>query len=186
MIASFVNGRIRARLTHLKGQPIPEIPSGAMKGVNSITINPNTGSVLLIYDPEAISVETIASYLEPFDPEGAATLRYPDLLKPQSLFGRPVEVPKEYIDPSDWDSLPAPPAKRGSSHATSEVVNLSLAFLSCVTSAFWGSKRSHTICGIGFGIMLIQHIWNHRRRLRPLSQMSILEIFGIEVPGFPR
>ncbi|MDR1051087.1 MAG: hypothetical protein LBP95_08420 [Deltaproteobacteria bacterium] len=184
MIVSFTNGRIRARLAHLKGQPAPEIPAGAMKGVRNITVNPVLGSVLLEYDPEAVSVETIASYLEAVDPEGAAALRNPELLKPRSLLGRPVEIPDGLLTEEARRSRPAPPRKRGSPRATAELVNLSLAFLSCVTSAFWGSVRTHAICGAGFGVMLGQHVWTHRRRLRPLSQMSIWEILGLDIPGF--
>jgi hypothetical protein len=186
MILSFVSGRIRARLTHLKGQTVPDIPVESLKGVNKFLINPLTGSVLLEYDPEAVTVETIASYLEPFDPQGAVTLRNPHLLRPRSLFGRPPEVPPEYLSDSQRADLPAPRHKRGSAEATSEAVNLGIAFLSCAASAFWGTVRTHTVCGFGLGLLLSQHVWKHRRRLRPLSQMGLLEILGIEIPKFLR
>ncbi|MDR1110154.1 MAG: hypothetical protein LBP92_05520 [Deltaproteobacteria bacterium] len=184
MIVSFVRGRIRARLTHLKGQDVPPVPAaGTLKGVKTLTINPLTGGVLLEYDPEAISVEEIASFLEPLDPEGAATLRNPWLLKPRGLFARAVEVPPELLSGEAREAAMARrPRPRGSARATSETINLATAFLSCVASAFWGSVRTHTLCGAGLGVLIAQHIWRHRRRLRPLGQMGLLEILGIELP----
>jgi hypothetical protein len=186
MIVSFVNGRIRARLSGLKGQgQAPPMPAaGSLKGVKNLSVNPSTGGVLLEYDPEAISVQEIASFLEPFDPEGAATLRNPWLLKPRSLFARPVEIPAEFL-PAEAQASRAiqRPRPRGSARATSEAINLTMAFLSCVGSAFWGSARTHVFCGAGLGLLVAQHLWQHRGRLRPVSQMSWLEILGIEWPA---
>jgi hypothetical protein len=187
MIVSFTYGRIRARLTHLKGQDVPAVPANSLKGVKNITINPLTGSVLLEYDPEQITAESLAAFLEPLDPEGAATLRNPELLKPQSLFPKEVLVPLELINEEDRPAILArrqaqPP--RGSAEATGEVINLTTGFLGVVFSAFWGSVRTHTLLGLGFGLMLGQHIWKHRRRLRPIQQMTWLEILGLELPPF--
>jgi hypothetical protein len=187
MIVSFTHGRIRARLTHLKGQDVPEVPTQAIKGVKNIAINPLTGSVLLEYDPEVINVESIADFLEPFDPEGAATLRNPWLLKPRSILPQAVEVPMELINEEARSQVSATrKAKRpyGSAEATSELINLTVGFLSVVFSAFWSSTRTHALMGAGFGVMVGQHIWKHRRRLRPISQMSWLQILGIDFP-FP-
>ncbi|MDR2387807.1 MAG: heavy-metal-associated domain-containing protein [Deltaproteobacteria bacterium] len=189
MIASFTYGRIRARLTHLKGQQVPEVPVGNIKGVKNISINPLTGSVLLEYDPEQISIETIADFLEPLDPEGAATLRNPELLRPSSLFAKPIEVPIELLKPEDRPAVQERRHRerpRGSAEATAETINLTVGFLSVVFSAFWGSIRTHTLLGAGFGLMLGQHIWKHRRRLRPIHQMSWLEILGLDIPAFLR
>ncbi|MDR2368880.1 MAG: heavy-metal-associated domain-containing protein [Deltaproteobacteria bacterium] len=189
MIVSLTHGRIRARLTHLRGQEAPDIPVGAIKGVKNVTINPMTGSVLLEYDPDLIGLGDIAEFLEPFDPEGAATLRNPGLLKPRSVFPRPVEVPIELVTDDERPQVLARRHRerpRGSAAATHETLNLTVGFLSVVFSAFWGSMRAHTILGASFGIMLGQHVWKHRRRLRPLHQMSWMEILGIEIPGFLR
>jgi hypothetical protein len=161
----------------------------ALKGVNNVTINPLTGSVLLEYDPETIPVERLAEILEPFDPEGAATLRNPELLKPRSLFAKPVAVPLDYLKAEDRPAVRARRQQlrpRGSAEATSETINLTVGFLGVVFSAFWGSIRTHTLLGASFGVMLGQHIWKHRHRLRPIQQMSWLEILGLDVPSFLR
>ncbi|MDR0356298.1 MAG: heavy-metal-associated domain-containing protein [Deltaproteobacteria bacterium] len=186
MIVSFVNGRIRARLTGLKGRQAPTIPTESLKGVNNLTINPRTGSVLLEYDPDSVSVETIAAYLEPFDPEGAVALRNPHLLKPKSIFGAPVEIPEDLLDESFREQMAKPVRKRGSASATAEMINLGTAFLSCVISAFWGSKKTHAYLGLGLGLLLGQHVWKHRRRMRPLGQMSIWEMLGLDFSAFLR
>ncbi|MDR3134584.1 MAG: hypothetical protein LBU69_00650, partial [Deltaproteobacteria bacterium] len=189
MIVSLTHGRIRARLTHLRGQQAPDIPAESIKGVRNITINPRTGSVLLEYDPEAISLEKLASFLEPFDPEGAATLRHPELLKPRSIFAQPVEVPLELIKEEDRPRVSDNRKKfrpRGSAEATSEAINLTIGFLGVAFSAFAGSIRTHALAGAAFGIMLAQHLWKHRHRLRPIQQMSWAEILGIDIPPFLR
>jgi hypothetical protein len=189
MIVSFTYGRIRARLTHLQGQDAPDISIESIKGIKNITVNPMTGSVLLEYDPELIAIETIASFLEPIDPEGAATLRNPDLLKPRSIFPRPVSVPLELLDESSRPTIAqSRRANRptGSSDATAELVNMTVGFLSVVFSAFWGTRKSHVLFGAGFGVMVIQHIWKYRKRLRPINQMSWVEILGLDIPSFAK
>jgi hypothetical protein len=168
---------------------VPDVPVGSIKGVKNVTINPHTGSVLLEYDPEIISLDTLADFLEPLDPEGAATLRNPALLKPTSLFAKPVQVPLELLNPEDRSAVQERRHRqrpRGSAEATAETINLTVGFLSVVFSAFWGSIRTHTLLGAGFGLMLGQHIFKHRHRLRPIHQMSLLEILGIDLPAFLR
>jgi hypothetical protein len=169
MVTSFIPGRIRLRLTELKGATPPELPAGGIKGVKNISINPMTGSALIEYDPDMLDVETIASFIELYDPQGAAALRNPELLRPKPF----------------WSNLFAPQQagrrpKKGSAQATSEMIGLSIGFLSCVLTGFFGSKRNHVRLGVLLGAMLVQHAFKHRKRLRPLSQMTLLEILGLD------
>ncbi|MDR3205059.1 MAG: hypothetical protein LBV23_10025 [Deltaproteobacteria bacterium] len=170
MIVSFIEGRIRLRLSALKGAQAPELPIGPINGIKSIQVNPMVGSVLLEYDPKVISLESIASFLEQFDPDGAKILRQPpsQILKPTTLLGRTL-----------YSSPEAAPPKTGSAMATAEAIDLTISFVGTVLSGFFSSRRAHIQWGLATAILFLVHLWKHRRRLRPLSQMSVKEIIGL-------
>ena len=193
MIASYTRGRIRLRLDDLKGAEAPKLPKETLKGVTNLSINTQTGSALLEYDPEVLSVETIAAFVETFDPAAAESLRNPHLLKPRSLFAAPIptlaECPPPAIPvrspdaPPVHEPKPAKPRLRGSAEATAEVLNLGLAFLGAILSGFFSSRRMHVQLGALSGLMMVGHVWKHRKRLRPLHQMTLADLLGLPKAG---
>jgi hypothetical protein len=174
MVTSFTRGRIRLRLAELKGTPPPQVPTEGLKGLKNLTFNPMTGSVLIEYDPDVLDVETIASFLEPFDPQGAEALRNPEILKPKPFW-------------SNWPKSSPKPQRpgHGSAQATAEVINLGIGLLTCVASGFFASPKTHARLGLLFGAMLVQHVFKYRKRLRPLKEMSLKEILGLDSFPFP-
>jgi hypothetical protein len=197
MITSHTRGRIRLRLEAVKGAPAPEMPKEGLKGVKSLAINPKTGSCLLEYDPEVLSVQTIASFVEAIDPGAAEALLNPHLLKPRTLFASPVpslsQCPPPVTPVPSPDAPPPPPGQkakprlRGSAEATSELFNLGLAFLTTILSGFFSSRRLHIQLGALSGLMMLGHAWKHRKRLRPLSQMTLSGLLGLpKMPSFGR
>lgn len=193
MITSYTRGRIRLRLDASSGVSIPELPKEGLKGVKSLSVNPRTGSALLEYDPDILSVQTIAAVVETLDPAAAESLLNPHLLKPRSLFGAPIptleECPAPSIPVPSPDAPPAPEAKRpmprlrGSAEATAELINLGIAFLTTILSGFFSSRRLHVQLGALSGLMLLGHVWKHRKRLRPLRQMTWADILGLPKVG---
>ncbi|MDR2456118.1 MAG: heavy-metal-associated domain-containing protein [Deltaproteobacteria bacterium] len=196
MITSYTRGRIRLRLEAVKGAPLPEMPKEGLKGVKSLAVNPKTGSALLEYDPEVLSVQTIASFVEAIDPGAAEALLNPHLLKPRTLFPSPVpslaQCPPPITPVPSPDAPPQPgqkakPRLRGSAEATSELFNLGVAFLGTILSGFFSSRRLHVQLGVLSGLMMVGHAWKHRKRLRPLSQMTLSGLLGLpKMPSFGR
>jgi hypothetical protein len=196
MITSHTRGRIRLRLSDLKGAAPPTLPPGGLKGVKSLAVNPRTGGALLEYDPEILGAETIADFVEAFDPGAAEALRHPHLLKARTVLGAPIpalaDCPPPAVPVRSPDAPPAagPPApkrparRRGSAEATSELLNLGSAVLGVVISGFFGSRRLHVQLGVLTGLMMIGHVWKYRKRLRPLHQMTIHDLLGL--PDFSR
>jgi hypothetical protein len=167
MIVSFIPGRIRVRITELKGRDLPELPRPQLPGLKSLTLNPLTGGALIEYDPQTLSTETIAGFLEPFDPEGAETLRHPEKLKPQ---------------PGPWLKILLG-AKGGGdqrSRATQDVVNLGGAFAACLVSGFLGAKKLHLQSAGLLTALLIQHVLRFRKRLKPWSELTLKELLGLD------
>jgi hypothetical protein len=190
MICSHTRGRIRLRLPALKGAPLPQLPKEGLKGVKSLSMNPKTGGALLEYDPDVLSAETIASFLEDLDPGAAEALRHPHLLEPRSLFGGPPPRLEDCPPPPSGearspDALPVPgapgrkPRPRGSAEATSELINLGMAFLGTILSGFFSPRRLHVQLGALTALMMAGHAFKHRKRLRPLHQMTIVDLLGL-------
>ncbi|MDR1656344.1 MAG: hypothetical protein LBT47_02150 [Deltaproteobacteria bacterium] len=186
MITSFTRGRIRLRLIHLRGAELPEIPKESLKGVTNLSINPQTGSALLEFDPEILDLETIASFLDSLDPQAAEVLRNPHLLKPRTIFGSPIPKLEDCPPPpKEAETVdPAPKRIRGSAKATTELINLGTAFIGTALSGFFSSRKFHVQCGAFLGLMFIGHVWKYRKRLRPLHQMTLAEI--LDLPQFPK
>jgi hypothetical protein len=172
------------RLSHLKGATPPDIPKESLKGVTNLTINPQTGGALLEFDPDVLSIATIADIVDNIDPQAAEVLRNPHLLKPRTIFASPIPTLEQCPAPP-----PEPPATllaskgssnrpRGSAKATSELINLGVGFLTTALTGFFSSRKFHVQCGAFMGLMLVGHVWKYRKRLRPIHQMSLAEIFG--------
>ena len=67
MITSFIDGRVRIRRDELKDPDIMDLVMGLVKardGIIDLVPNPRTGSLLITYDPEIISRETLAQAAE--------------------------------------------------------------------------------------------------------------------------
>jgi hypothetical protein len=67
MIASFYDGRIRIRAEALKNPATLDMVRGLItehRGVLEATVNPRTGSLLVCYDPQEISRESLLTAAE--------------------------------------------------------------------------------------------------------------------------
>ncbi len=78
MLTSFIDGRLRLRHPALKNPDtlaLAESAARSLEGVQNVTGNPHTGSLLMTYDPAVLSRETLmetAERLRAFLPEDPA------------------------------------------------------------------------------------------------------------------
>src|SRR5947199_9531890 len=72
-----LDGRLRVKVADVKGSPtgaaLVEAELGELQGVNRVSANPLTGSVLVLYDPAQVGVEEIMEALR-----AGGYLRQPD------------------------------------------------------------------------------------------------------------
>jgi hypothetical protein len=73
-IASFVPGRVRLKIDRVRTDAqfadqlrtwVPQVP-----GIRSLQLNEATGSVLIAYDPEKLSLQTLSSFVPELVPPG--------------------------------------------------------------------------------------------------------------------
>ena len=139
MIASFFDGRVRLRDEALKN---PEFMArvkdlvGSHKGIREIQDNPRTGSLLICYDPAAISREELLLAAEVFDSEAVT-----------------VSKPEKRCRP-----LPALLSKR------QEIRLLSALFGLTLLSGF-ANKGLHIAAGGLLTLLASKHLFDRRRSL---------------------
>ena len=70
-VTSFIDGRVRLRHPALRDAATADMAAaviGGVEGVESVRVNPLTGSLLIFYDAETLSRERLLELAEQFDP----------------------------------------------------------------------------------------------------------------------
>lgn len=158
MITSFIDGRVRIRAKALKDEKNMAMVLtmiNAQDGVLEVTPNARTGSVLVLYDPEKISRETLleaASLLEKqFPPEEKKPLKgLPDFLS--ALTCR-----REFGSGGKRLSPLSP---------LGESALMTALYLATAVTGF-SSKRAHIALGTAFAGLAALHLYDRRRCLKP-------------------
>lgn len=151
MICSFIPGRIRLRSPRFREADNVSALVAILKeqpGMLKIENNPNTGSLLIHYDPEKIDQESAlkALALLQTDEERLAD----DESEPESDCSEAAlslpQINKEAV----------------------EYLGMIGAFAVCTSSAFLRSKGLHVYSGLALAGLTVQHIYKYRKRLQRL------------------
>lgn len=155
MIVSFFDGRIRLRDSALKDPEtllLVQNLISAQDGVQSMSSNPKTGSLLVRYDPAKISREALL--------EAAAALE--EQLAPKR--GEPTDGQGKR---SGWGGFGAGHC-RGKGRMLGrkqETTLLGALYGATVMGGFW-NKRVHVASGVLFTFLTIMHVYSRRKLLR--------------------
>ncbi len=181
-IRSYFPGRLRLRHEALKGldKETEELITSTVKAADGITdcvINPVTGSLLLTWNPKALTEETLLSYFsfwEAFLPEGVvksqAKKKSPcafcdALSKVKTLTDTALEN-AEKLSVKGLDLLApivAPDQMKSARKRRVTQNRLMLISLATCVGGAWVSKSTHTALGLVFGSLLAVHFYQHRR-----------------------
>ena len=146
-ITSFIDGRVRLRHPALKNPEAADMVAGFVSGMEGVTeakVNPVTGSLLIFYDAEKLSRETLLEMAQ----QGAAFL--------------PEEEPCR-----DGKSLTGCCARMLLGRRATRFVDRAM-FVSLVASlvgAFTGMGAVHRVTGVVFAAASLQHMAAHRKAL---------------------
>jgi hypothetical protein len=149
MIASSSKGRLRLRHPDFFDPSLNLEAMRKVPGVAQVEHNPKTGSVLILYDPATVDLETAESVLAELDPEALA------------------EGP-----PTDPQLLGTPPDK-----TLNETVGMLVCLLALTASGFFKAKKLHVMAGLFFLEMAAEHLWRLRRRAR--GKFDLLSFLGL-------
>jgi hypothetical protein len=157
MLCSYIPGRLRLRLS-APPAGVPENPDVSdWPGVKKLTANPKTGSFLLEYDPEVLDLETIAEFIDIYDPEAAQELH--------NIANGGSRYPK---------SKPT--------SATAELINMFTALLASVVTGFFGPKKYHVQAGLFFTGLALVHSWRYRHRIKAFKKWTLHDFLGLPDP----
>lgn len=141
-ICSFMDGRVRLRHPALKNtetaQQIHCLLS-AIVGVDSVTVNERTGSLLLYYDPQQLTRDTLLDMLR----QGEVWLGISDTQSPRSV--------ARFYGSADL--------RRWGYRVTLASLLLSVGL------ALRGNTRGHMLAGGAFLLLNAGHVWKARRAL---------------------
>ena len=146
-ITSFIDGRVRLRHEALKDPSTADIVTallGGVDGVESVRANPLTGSLLIFYDAEKLSRETLLELAR----QGAALLPVKDGKKNGAEGVR---------------SLADMLLSRRASRLAGRVMLVSLPL--SLAGAVSGMGALHRISGAVFTLASLQHMAAHRKML---------------------
>ena len=142
-VTSMIDGRVRLRHPALKHAGTADMMAaviGAVEGVTEVRVNPVTGSMLLLYDPETLSREKLLELAR----QGAALL--------------PEEKSRRKERPCIRTLL---------GRKATRVVDRTLvvALLCSLAGAVAGMGSVHRIAGTVFALASVQHMAVHRKAL---------------------
>ena len=144
-VTSFIDGRVRLRHPALRDAATADMAAaviGGVEGVESVRVNPLTGSLLIFYDAETLSRERLLELAE----QGAALL--PEEEKPSS--GVACSLGRLLLD----------------RRATRFVNRAMLVSLLCsLVGAASGMGAVHRVTGAVFALASLQHMAAHRKAL---------------------
>ncbi|MDR2421885.1 MAG: hypothetical protein LBE01_00725 [Deltaproteobacteria bacterium] len=155
---------MRVRLSKPPEIPPDGIDVSAWPGVKKLTPNYHSGSFLLEYDPDKLSLETIADVVEQFDAQAAEDLKR---IANGGHRYRSAETHSHH---------------RSQNQTTSDFISLGISLISSVVTAFWGPKRWHVQCGLFLAGLSVAHAWHYRHRVKPISKWTIHDILGLPAP----
>jgi hypothetical protein len=162
MLTSYIPGRLRVRLSEPpKDVSIENLDFKSWPGVKNLTANPLTGSFLLEYDPDKLSLHAIVEILKEFDEAAAEDLR------------RIAEGGSRY---------PVPEIHHHPNQATKDFISLSFSLISSLVTGFWGPKKWHAQAGLFLAGLSVAHAWRYRRRIKPLRKWTVNDILGLPEP----
>lgn len=158
MIASFIDGRVRIRAEALKDPALMDqvlAALGARDGILSATPNPRTGSVLVLYDPAAVSRETLLTAALALEEQLRSLEEAGANRKGATLLSR-LRRGESWRGKRNGRLSPLTP--RGESALMG-----ALYLLTAVTG--FGSRRTHVILGAAFAALAGIHLYDRRRCL---------------------
>lgn len=161
MLTSYIPGRLRFRLSDPPDISLEDLNVSSWPGVKKLTPNYRSGSVLLEYDPNVLSLETIAEVVEEFDPAAAEDL---------------------YRLANGGSSYPTFESHPRPAQATKDFISLGISLISSVITGFWGPKKWHAHCGIFLAGVAVAHAWRYRHRIKPLTKWTLNDILGLPTP----
>ncbi|HJD97939.1 HMA2 domain-containing protein [Mailhella massiliensis] len=147
-ITSFIDGRVRLRHEALKDPSTADMVTallGGVDGVESVRANPLTGSLLIFYDAEKLSRETLLELAR----QGAALL--PEEEKGRGRARGPAS------------ELMAMVLSRSATRLANRAMLVSL--LLSLAGAFAGGGSLHRAAGAAFALASLQHMAAHRKTL---------------------
>ena len=157
MICSFIPGRVRFRSNQLKNQEIVSSIITIIKseaGVLQVENNLLTGSLLVYYNPEQISQETVLAaldLLEATQDENISSDKLIDGVSTPTSLGKRVGYQLSGI--------------KLNKQAMEYLVMIG-ALVVCTSSAFLRGKGLHTYSGLTLVGMTVQHLITYRHKLR--------------------
>lgn len=141
MIVSYIPGRVRLRASALKDpenmQTILDMAKG-FEGITSVTPNPATGSLLVLYDPGVISEEMLTQAAAAFEDQ------FPE--EPQPACGPGIALP---------DCLQG---QRGENR-------MLLGAMGMTVGALAFGARAHAVIGGLFCLLAAKHIYERRAQM---------------------
>lgn len=150
MIASIIPGRVRIRDARFTDPDLSATATALLReypGIQRVTANLSTGSLLIEYDPERLDPEAAQQALAQIDPEGAQWLEERSRGGPEQD-GPEAAGPLAGIDREAWEYLA-----------------MTAAFVICTGSAVLRSKGLHIYSGLSLAGMTIGHMFKYRRQL---------------------
>ncbi|MDR2142577.1 MAG: hypothetical protein LBR11_12490 [Deltaproteobacteria bacterium] len=159
MLTSYIPGRLRLRLKEIP-EDLPDLDVSAWPGVKRLTPNLQTGSFLLEYDPDQLSLETIAEVVERFDPEAAEDL---------------------WRIASGGQRYPTPPRPQRD-QGTKDFISLSVSLIASLVTGLYGPKKWHAQCALFLAGLAVSHAWRYRHRIKPVSQWNLNDILNLPTP----
>lgn len=169
MICSFIPGRVRIRTPRFKDPDLASTAATLLREqpcVRKVTANPETGSLLIEYDPEKLDMEAALKVLEQIDPEGLEWfLAQNQVTAEEGCDGLPEDFLDEVGDCGCFSM---------SNKEAVEYAAMVGAFVVCTGSAFLRSKGLHLYSGLSLAGLTLNHIYKYRRsllaRFRSLTQ----------------
>lgn len=158
MIVSFIEGRVRLRHPIFKDEEVLQQITTVLhgySGVNSLTANIRTGSVLIEYDATLISKDDLLMASQVFEEQFLSNETLLDNSNESEAFMDEEELVKQRLKGM---LLQMQTALRNDSGI------LFITLLSSVASGFLGFKKWHTVLGTTFATLALRHFSNRRFR----------------------
>jgi hypothetical protein len=173
VLISAIKGRARLRSENFKDPSLSLSEIRKVPGVEEATHNPDTGSILIKYDPLILNPEKAMELLEKIDP---GVLRaYEELEKNRggkSFFESLLKGILPDLSPKDspWN----------------DAIGLTFALLTLVISGFAGSKKIHVMIGLFFLERVVKHLFRYRSRIKPPKKSFLSNLLIPRGPKGPK
>ncbi|MDR3153325.1 MAG: hypothetical protein LBW85_03415, partial [Deltaproteobacteria bacterium] len=175
MIVSSIPGRVRLRSENLKDPDLSLDDLAQCPGILSYALNTLTGSLLVEYDPAALSPFKAAQILSRLDPgaleQYAEHVRKTGAGPAETSSGSPSPSrPAGRRPPAPVRGEAPPPPSRSRNPVIrpdvvwNEAMGLGASLLAVLISGFIRRKRFHVIAGMAFIELTLAHVWRYRKR----------------------